>query len=412
MPTQAPAAAPAQVQPKEPIKIGYIGNMSYAPAADALYATKLAIDEINAVGGILGHPLEFLSEDSKGQAPTATAAYKKLVMNDRALVVIAAEGSELNFALQEAGAVLYPEYPHLCMNTCTNHDDLGLKVQNDYEKYKFYFRPFIRSLYYFKVNEENLDVMNHYTGAKRMALLIEDAQWTEFFRKGMPGKYPPYKDVIEASGVDVVYYAETGVTEKMFLPILESLATKNPDYIIFLHTYSDGAMFTKQWAQSAAKDIDLFTTGLATMPTFWDVTGGAALGVVTTAYAAEAPMTEKTLPFIEALKAKYNKLPNWISYGSYEVPYLLKAAAEKSGTVEDVDALIRFLEKVEITGLLGRLAFDETHSYKYGPPYVRAVRAQFQKDGELVVLHPYEVAEHANAKSGKTFIPVRELRNQ
>ena len=393
-------ALPAQSA--ETFKIGYIGNFSWAIAGDAYYAAKLAVDEINKAGGIQGKQVELLSEDSRGQTPLATAAYKKLVMTSGAKMVILAEGTEINFACQEAGADLYPEFKHIAMNTCTSHEELGDKVEKNYKRYKFYFRPFLKTTAYYQFLKENIDFMNHYLKAKSMALLIEDAQWTEYFRKGLPGKYPPFKEIIEGMGVKVVYYAETAVSEKMYLPILEALAAKKPDYIYNLNAYSDAVIFTKQWAQSAAAQIDVYNNGGAsTMP------GGAALGVVSSVYADKAALTERTIPFIENLKARYNKDPNWVSYASYDAVYLFKTAADRARST-DIEALIKALEAMEMVSVSGKAKFDKSHTYIYGYPYITSARAQFQKDGLSVIVYPYDVAKATNP--GKTFIPVNKLR--
>jgi len=397
-------------KPVETIKIGYIGNFSWAVAADAFYAARLAVDEVNKAGGILGRPLELMSEDTRGQAPLATAAYKKFVMSKGATVVMIAEGSEINFACQEAGAELYPEYGHLAMNVTTSHEELGQKVLKQYQRYKFYFRVFFKSSDYFQYLKENAEFMNHYTKAKTAALIVEDALWTEFFRKGLPGKFPPFKQIMEGTGVKIVYYAETAIGEKMYLPVLEALAAKKPDYIYFLCAYSDDLIFVKQWAQSAAADIDFYCNGgKSGMAGFWNMTGGAALGVVSTIYGAKAALSERTIPFIEALKATHNREPNWIAYASYDVPFLLKAAAEK-GKRTDPEALIKSLEDIEIAGVSGRAKFDNTHSYKWGFPYMEISRSQYQKDGEYVVVYPFNVAKQSNPD--KTFIPVKGLKKK
>ncbi len=395
-------------QTAETLKIGYIGNFSWIIAGDAFYAAKLAVDEINKAGGIQGSQVELLSEDSRGQTPLATAAYKKLVMTKGVKMVILAEGTEINFACQEAGAELYPEFKHIAMNTCTSHEELGDKVEKNYNRYKFYFRPFLKTTSYYQFLKENIEFLNHYLKAKSMALLIEDAQWTEYFRKGLPGKYPPFREIIEGTGVKVVYYAETATSEKMYLPILEALAAKKPDYIYNLNAYSDAVIFTKQWAQSAAANIDVYNNGGAsTMPGFWGMTGGAALGVVSSVYADKAALTPRTIPFIENLKAKYNKDPNWVSYASYDAVYLLKTAADRARST-DIEALIKSLEAIEMVSVSGKAKFDKSHTYIYGYPYVTSARAQFQKDGLSVIVFPYDVLKATNP--GKTFIPVNKLR--
>lgn len=395
-------------KPAEPIKIGYMGNLSWSITMEAFNALELAVNEINKDGGILGRPLELVKEDTKGQAPLAAAAYKKLVMTDQVDVVVAPEQTDIQLAIQEAGAELYPEYKHICMNALSTAEDMGLKVQQQHERYKFYFRPCSKTTSYFPYLRQNAEFLAHYTKAKTAALLIEDAVWTQGFRKGLDGQFPPFKDTMEEIGMEVVYYAETAVGEKMFLPIFENVAAKKPDLIFFLDALSDATIFVKQWAQSAAKDIDLYNNGgQSTMAGFYEMTGGAALGLLTPTYSGAA-LSERTLPFVRALKETYGDDPNWVSYSTYDIPYLLKEGAEKAGTTEDMDAWIAALEKVDIVGVSGRAAFDETHTYKWGSPYMECARGQYQKDGEMVVLYPYDVAESSNP--GKTFIPVKELR--
>jgi branched-chain amino acid transport system substrate-binding protein len=395
-------------QAAETIKMGYIGNFSWPVAADAFYAAQLAVDEINKAGGIQGRQVELLKEDSRGQTPMAAAAYKKLVMSKGAIMVMIAEGSEINFACQEAGADLYREYKHIAMNTCTSHEELGDKVKKNYNRYKFYFRPFLKTTSYFQFLKENIEAMNHYTKAKTMALIIEDALWTEYFRKGLPGKYRPFKEIVEGTGVKVVYYGETATGEKMFLPILDAIAAKKPDYIYNLNAYSDAVIFAKQWATSGAADIDYYNNGGAsTMPAWWGMTGGAGLGVLSSTYSTKAFVTERTIPFIEAIKARYNKELNWVSNSSYDAVHLIKTATDLAKST-DVDAVIKSLEVQEMVGVAGKAKFDDTHTYIYGYPYQTAVRIQFQKGGTPVVTYPFDVAKATNP--GKTFIPVKQLR--
>jgi len=402
----APTVAPEESG--GPLIIGYIGNMAWPVAADAFYAVQLAADEINQSGGIMGRPVEVVQKDSRGEAPLAVAAYKELVMTNGAEAVILAEGAELNFACQGTGAELFPEYPHLCFNPTTSHEGLGLNVLNEYDKYKFYFRTWIDTDQYRASIFDAARNLKRLAGAKTVALVTEDAQWTEYFRHGKPGEYAPVEDDMKKeTGVDVVYTAEIALGEKMFLPLFQVIAAKSPDWIMYVSAYSDVTTFTKQWSESAAKNIDLWDGGGASsMAGFWGMTGGAALGLLTPTY-SRAALSEKTIPFIEALKERYGKDTSWISFDSYDSVYLIKAAAEKAKTTE-VEALIKALESIEMTGVCGKLVYGDTHTCKYGWPYLDFPYGQFQKDGELVILYPEEVAKATNP--GQTFIPVRELR--
>jgi branched-chain amino acid transport system substrate-binding protein len=78
---------------KEPIKIGFIGALSTPYGASNKASLDISIEEINKAGGIMGRPVELITEDWKREVPLAVAAYKKLVMKDKCLLIFT-EGTE------------------------------------------------------------------------------------------------------------------------------------------------------------------------------------------------------------------------------------------------------------------------------------------------------------------------------
>ena len=107
---------------RTPIKIGFMGNLSSAPCKSSEAAARMAIDEINASGGILGRPVELIVEDTKGEIPKGVEIYKKLVMSDKVLAVVIAEKVEMAVAGMEIGAELFPEFPHVMFSTIGSGD--------------------------------------------------------------------------------------------------------------------------------------------------------------------------------------------------------------------------------------------------------------------------------------------------
>ncbi len=76
---------------KTPIKIGWLGPLSGDASSlgqDSLVAAKLAVEEVNANGGINGRPLELAAEDGKCQSKDAVSAMNKLLTNNDMQVVI------------------------------------------------------------------------------------------------------------------------------------------------------------------------------------------------------------------------------------------------------------------------------------------------------------------------------------
>lgn len=91
----APAAA-------QSTKIGVIQPLSGAFAASGNYVAdgaKIAADEINAKGGVLGQKIELVIEDNKSNPTEAAAAAEKLIARDKVSVLMGAWGSGFTLAV-------------------------------------------------------------------------------------------------------------------------------------------------------------------------------------------------------------------------------------------------------------------------------------------------------------------------
>ena len=83
----ARAAAPAG----EPIKIGFFMSITGRDASfgeAALRGARLAIDDLNAAGGILGRPAELVVEDNRSLAGESATAAKKLIGRDKVIALV------------------------------------------------------------------------------------------------------------------------------------------------------------------------------------------------------------------------------------------------------------------------------------------------------------------------------------
>jgi branched-chain amino acid transport system substrate-binding protein len=394
---------------KEPIKIGFIGALSTPYGASNKASLEISIDEINKAGGIMGSPVELVTEDWKREVPLAVAAYKKLVMKDKCLLIFT-EGTEGSTACAQLGAKLYSSYPHLMFAFWTAHEGFTDLIANEYSKYKFIFRVYPSTADTYNPNLKFIEFFKNTIGTKKVALLIEDIGWTEVYRKGKPGVFPTQKEYFEKNGIKVVYEANTDIKEKMFLPILEKVAVSGADTIYWITGYTDTVTLVKQWAQSPAKNMDLvFQSGACSYAAFWQMTGGQALGTTATWPEVLIPYTDKSKPFLEKLKAKKAGFLA-STYGAYDGPWILKGAVEKAGTATDVEKLIKAIEGGEFQRGFWIWAFDKRHEPKKGHPYHPTVMAQFQQNGKFVLVHPKNLVDLTNPKN--KYIRVKDLRKQ
>lgn len=395
---------------KGPIKIGFIGHLAAPFGLTDKTALEISVDDLNAEGGIMGRPVELIVMDSKGQIPLVVAAYKTLVMTKKCTLVVV-EGTEPTFSCMEVGAELYEKYPHLMFGIFVAHDGPTIMVGENYDKYKFFFRPFERGGTHYDPNHSWDKLWTEVMKIKKIAFMAEDMAFAEPFVKGIPGHSPSMPEFFKSIGLEVVYTGQNSIQEKMFLPIFEEIAKSGAEAIYWITAYTDTVTMAKQWAQSAAKDIEMVTmAGTPCYAAFWKMTGGAALGWITLDPEVYVPFTDKTLGFIDKLTAKGAGMMNSM-YPAYDSPWMLKAAIEKAKTASDIDALIKTFEGegFEVQRISWVWKFDKYHDPVTGyPPYHPSVWGQFQDDGKIIALIPPEIVSKVNPNDH--FIPVKELR--
>jgi branched-chain amino acid transport system substrate-binding protein len=387
--------SPAMAQKGKPIKIGFMGNLSAPFSLSAQAAAKLAVEEMNASGGILGRPVELISEDTKGEIPKGIEVYKKLVMHNRVDAVVVAEKVEMGVAGAQIGAELFREFPHIMFCTIGGTDDIWHLVRDNYDRYKFAFHTYyFVATHYLQILGGQIipDFQKNYVGAKKIALLYEDMAWTQPIRRGIPGVSPSLKEIYKSKGFDVVYEATISLDQKVFSTLFDDITKSGADSIDGVMGYIDQASFIKQWAQSSARDIPwFFWGGIAGMPMAWKMTDGMIAGGSIGSSFVRVPITEKTIPFMDNMIEKYKVGPIFGSHTTYDTLFGYKKALQQAGDTKDIGKVIHELENVKETAVLGTIGWDAKnhHNLPY-PAYVTPI-VQWQ-DGKMVPIYPKNIA--------------------
>lgn len=96
-----PAIAQDAVTPPEPIKIGEM--MPYTAAPNYAYSFRegwqMAVEEINAAGGVKGRPLEVVSRDDKGRPDEGVRLTQELMLRDKVVVIMGAAFDNVGLAV-------------------------------------------------------------------------------------------------------------------------------------------------------------------------------------------------------------------------------------------------------------------------------------------------------------------------
>jgi branched-chain amino acid transport system substrate-binding protein len=84
------ALAPAPLMAQEPIKIGHVAALSGASAQSGEALTRgltIAIDEINAKGGVLGRKLTLIQRDDESSPPKGIVAARELISKENVAAI-------------------------------------------------------------------------------------------------------------------------------------------------------------------------------------------------------------------------------------------------------------------------------------------------------------------------------------
>ena len=143
LPAFAALALPAVALAADPVKIGVIAENSAISGIAIPNGAQIAVDEINAKGGVDGRMLELVAYDDHNSAADAVRAIQRLAGQDKVSAVIASYTSEVALALE-------PWAGRLKMPTITPgaaSDDISKRIHADYDHLKYFFHGYLASTF-------------------------------------------------------------------------------------------------------------------------------------------------------------------------------------------------------------------------------------------------------------------------
>jgi branched-chain amino acid transport system substrate-binding protein len=339
-PTPTPAPTPTPEEEKKPFKIGLLQTLtgpaeSYGTAFTNSY--QMAADEINAVGGVLGHQIQLLREDSKCTGPDAITAYTKLVEVDKVKVILGTSCSTEFLAvahLLDRDEVVgisnngHPEiatgHPWIFRNNPTSDD--GAKAISQY-----------------MIDQ----------GLTKIATVAQETDYASSFQDLV-------KKFFEEFGGTVVIEERVKIEETDFRPLITKVLGQDPEAIhVAFQTEEGCGSFLIQARQLGYEGNfygDFVCIGGRTQEIGGDALTGL-IGVSPPGLEEEGPAAE----FLRAYEAKYGfTTEEFYMANSYDAVYLIKQCAEEAGSIDDTHGIRQCLDDLEdFTGLVGTYHFDE-----------------------------------------------------
>ncbi|MDH4189099.1 MAG: ABC transporter substrate-binding protein [Betaproteobacteria bacterium] len=384
------AAAAGTALAQGAIKIAILGPMAFVQGENHWAGAEMARDEINQAGGIsVGGKkmqIELLRIDTNEiqSVPDATNAMERAVSRDKADFLIGGFRSEAVIAMQEIAM----DYKKIFLGAGAAHSKLGINVEQNYDRYKYWFRlaptkdvDLAKTVFTILASVAAQIRKDMNKPAPKVAILAEKAVWTEALVAAAQKNLPAMK--MEVVGTWQPSATATDVTAE-----LSAIERAGADIVFTILSGPVGISVGRQMGERSMKAIAFGINVEAQKDGFWQASAGKANYVATLDTYSEVEVTPKTVPFVKAFKARYNKSPTY-NAASYDGIMILKAAIESVGSM-DADKIVTYIENNVHVGTAGTDTFDKRHDLVWAPGKTTGIGVQWQ-NGEKVPFWPPQI---------------------
>ena len=346
------------------IKFGLVAPLS---GDNGAYGTKqekgyeLALEEINAAGGVLGAKLELETYDDGGDASTAANGAQKFADDDS---IMAIGGS--------------------CLTSCTA---AMLPITGDAEMAQLVVSSSAKSLtgisdYFFRMAVQDAavgpQIANQFTkmGKTKAVTLYCNNDYGSGLKDSFNAQF-------EANGGQILSSIPYQATDQDFAAILTTVKSLDPDCIALCGTTTDGALIIKQARQMGIEAEIMGQPGLYSQNVI-DIAGDASEGLLCSGVFVADGADEKGQEFVTKYGEKYNgEVPDGFAALAYDQMYVLADAAERAMEANDGEltrqTLADALKETNYEGVTGTVNFDENGDW------VRDYLTLTVKDGKYVL---------------------------
>lgn len=380
-------AAASVAQAQNTVKIAILGPMAFVQGENHWAGAEMARDEINKAGGVnvggkkMQIELVRVDTNEMQSVPDATNAIERAITREKADFLVGGFRSEAVLAMQEIAM----DYKKLFLGAGAAHSKLGINVEENYDRYKYWFR--MTPTKDVDLAKTVFTVLGSVAGqirkdlnkeSPKVAILAEKAVWTQALVAAAQKNLPAMK--MEVVGLWQPSATATDVTAE-----LSAIERAGADIVFTIISGPVGISVGRQMGERNMKAIAFGINVEAQKDEFWQATAGKGNFIATLDTFAEVEMTPKTVPFVKAFKARFKRSPTY-NAATYDVLHHLKNAIESVGST-DADKIVAFFEQGEHLGAGSLASFDKRHDLVWAPGKTAGIAVQWQ-NGEKVPFWP------------------------
>ena len=344
----------------ETIKIGFLGGLTGGHShygIETLKGMKMAVEDINAAGGVNGKMLEIVEGDHGSNSSEAANVTQKLITQGVSAIV----GDPTTGITKSAAQICQPAEVILLSAGAVGP---GIVEIGDYI-YRDTLLDAVAAPAVTKYLAEDL-------GWKKVALVTTTGL---SYSEGLTDIFKP---ALADNGIEIV--AEQSIMEKdtNFSAQVTQLTQKEFDGVVFTGYYTEGALFMKEMRKQGLNQVLVGGDGLLGKE-LYELGGDAVQGsMVYAGFAVDSENASgKTAEFIEKYKAANNgALPDMFPAQGYDAVMLLADAMKAAESSDPKVFKTSLAETADWEGVTGVITFDENREPIKSPVYLQEVKGQ------------------------------------
>lgn len=399
---------------EESLTIGHVGPEGNPLGVGSVRAAAMAVEEVNADGGVAGAAVELITGDTAASPAEAQTVVEEMISQDGADVIVGGFAGTVTRAVIELTGEF--EVPYL--STAARDPRLSTDfVDEEYEENRHYFRvgPLNAELQTEAMRDYAVHLSDRH-GWNSLSFYFDDAAWTQVYADQLPG-------LLQNAGLDIEVVGPVPIDNPDLSSLIRQTREEGADYILrfFAHVQNSPAQLLAPWHE-AQYDFGIEGVHVAGMhPELDELTEGVCVYEGTGQYGGGgvAPITENTLEFTQSYRNRYagedspRGSPMYMGLVTYDAIHLVASVLDGLGTTTPADRLDDYVDAMlgaEFTGITSEISFydrDGEFPHDLRPtrngsgeitnyPFTQWQPAEGDRPGSVECVYPveYQTADH------------------
>ena len=312
--------APTAEAPKaagDTIKIGFLGALTGDVAMfgkPTLEGMKMAAEDLNAAGGVLGKKIEIVEADNRGDKQEGASVTQKLISRDNVIAIV----GDPTTGITKVAAPIAQKAQVLLISA-------GATGPGVVENGDFIFR---NTLLDSVAIPACIDYFANDLKYKKVAIITSDNNDYSV------GFSQTFRDAAKGKGIDIVADEKVKDGDKDFSGQVTNIKAKKPDVIFFSGYYTEGALIMKEARKQGVKANMFGGDGLFS-PEFIKLGGTAVEGSMSALGFAPEQASPETAKFIEAFSKKFaGQVPGLFDAQGYDGVMMIADAIKRANSAD------------------------------------------------------------------------------